>query len=381
MIAQQLSYGWKHVKFGDIAEQISIRVNPEVGDEKSYIGLEHLDSGSLKVKCWGSDVVLKGQKLAMHKGDILFAKRNAYLKRVAIAPFQGIFSAHGMVIRPLEGVVIPDFLPYLMQSDVFMNRAIAISEGSLSPTIKWKTLREQVFSIPSLAEQKKKVNVLKRIDTAIYSHEEIVVSSEKLIQTLLIDSLYKSELPIRTFGSLCSIIDPNPSHRYPKSTERGVPLLSTENFDGEDSYSFDKASFVSDDVYKEQLGRCNYTKDDIVFARKGRIGFARFYGEEVKCFSHTIALIKANKEIVSPDFILYLLRSIKTLANIRNMMNSNSGVPTLGLKTLSDLKVPFPTLEQQEKIVSSLKHLQLAAASSTKSIQELKAVKSVILNQ
>ena len=36
----------------------------------------------------------------MQKGDVLFGKRRAYQRKVAIAPFDGIFSAHGMVLRP-----------------------------------------------------------------------------------------------------------------------------------------------------------------------------------------------------------------------------------------------------------------------------------------
>ena len=70
----------------------------------------------------------------MRVGDILFAKRNAYLRRVAIAPHDGFFSAHGMVLRAREEAVLPEFLPFLMMSDKFMNRAVEISVGSLSPT-------------------------------------------------------------------------------------------------------------------------------------------------------------------------------------------------------------------------------------------------------
>ena len=36
---------------------------------------------------------------SLEKGDVLFGKRRAYQKKVAIAPFDGIFSAHGMVLR------------------------------------------------------------------------------------------------------------------------------------------------------------------------------------------------------------------------------------------------------------------------------------------
>ncbi len=98
-------------KFSDIALNINDKAVPNQEDEKLYIGLEHLDSGSLKVSRWGSDVPIKGQKLIMKKGDILFGKRNTYLRRVAIAPHDGFFSAHGMIFRPKRNVVDSAFFP------------------------------------------------------------------------------------------------------------------------------------------------------------------------------------------------------------------------------------------------------------------------------
>ena len=45
-----------HYKFDQIAFNITDKKMPEPGDEKMYIGLEHLDSGSLKITRWGSEV-------------------------------------------------------------------------------------------------------------------------------------------------------------------------------------------------------------------------------------------------------------------------------------------------------------------------------------
>ena len=59
-----------------------------------------------------------------------------------------------MVLRPRPEVVLPEFLPFFMQSDLFMERALEISVGSLSPTINWKTLAKQEFALPPLEEQR-----------------------------------------------------------------------------------------------------------------------------------------------------------------------------------------------------------------------------------
>ncbi|MBN2356424.1 restriction endonuclease subunit S, partial [candidate division KSB1 bacterium] len=174
---QSLKPGWQIFKFGDFVENIREQGQPTEDDSRSYIGLENLDSGSLHVKRWGSDADLKGQKLRMRKGDLLFAKRNAYLRRVAIAPHDGFFSAHGMVLRPKGKYILPEFLPFFLQSDMFMERAIEISVGSLSPTINWKTLRVQEFPLPPLDEQK-------RIAEILWAADEVVESFYNSLQQL-----------------------------------------------------------------------------------------------------------------------------------------------------------------------------------------------------
>ena len=120
-------------KFDQIAFNSTDKKKPTDEDKEHYIGLEHLDSGSLQVTRWGSEIAPKGEKLLMKKGDVLFGKRRAYQKKVAIAPFDGIFSAHGMVLRPKTEVIDPDFFPLFIASDYFLDAAIKISVGSLSP--------------------------------------------------------------------------------------------------------------------------------------------------------------------------------------------------------------------------------------------------------
>lgn len=92
-------------RFDQIAINSTEKKKPVEEDRFTYLGLEHLDSGTLKVTRFGSEVAPIGEKLVMHRGDVLFGKRRAYQKKVAIAPFDGIFSAHGMVLRPKEDVI------------------------------------------------------------------------------------------------------------------------------------------------------------------------------------------------------------------------------------------------------------------------------------
>ena len=174
-------------RFEQIAINSTEKKKPTEADRMTYLGLEHLDSGCLRVSRFGSEVAPIGDKLVMRKGDVLFGKRRAYQKKVAIAPFDGIFSAHGMVLRPNEAVIDKDFFPLFISSDYFMDAAIAISVGSLSPTINWRDLKELEFNLPPLNEQKRLAEVLWAAENAIESYKNLIKSTDDLVKSQFIE--------------------------------------------------------------------------------------------------------------------------------------------------------------------------------------------------
>lgn len=195
-------------KFDQIAYNINDKKMPEPGDEEMYIGLEHLDSGSLRVTRWGSDVPIKGQKLLMKKGDILFGRRNTYLRRAAIAPHDGIFSAHGMIFRPKTEVIDEKYFPFFIASDYFMDEAIRISVGSLSPTVNWKTLKELEFVIPELDEQKRLAEILTAADETRESYKKLLAKTDELVKSQFIEMfgnpiMKEKDESLPTLGEVC----------------------------------------------------------------------------------------------------------------------------------------------------------------------------------
>ena len=188
------------VKFGDIAKHISNRVDPSKTDLKIYVGLEHLDPGSLRIKRHGIPSDVDGQKLLVKKGQIIFGKRRAYQRKVAVADWDCICSAHAMVLEANEENILPEFLPFFMLSDVFMNRAIDVSEGSLSPTIKWKVLATQSFILPSLKDQAKSLELLNKALTNTIKARELFEYVEAKKTRLAYDLILKGNWFEELFG-------------------------------------------------------------------------------------------------------------------------------------------------------------------------------------
>jgi type I restriction enzyme, S subunit len=108
----------------------------------------------LKIKRWGSIADDNPSFIRVFKkGHILFGKRRPYLKKAAIAEFDGICSGDIIVMEPQGDLMLPELLPFIVQSEKFWDWAIKPSSGSLSPKTKFQLLADCVFDIPILEEQ------------------------------------------------------------------------------------------------------------------------------------------------------------------------------------------------------------------------------------
>ena len=190
-------------KFEDIAINSTAKKKPTEEDKDTYIGLEHLDSDCLYVTRWGADAAPTGEKLLMKKGDVLFGKRRAYQRKVGIAPFDGIFSAHGMVLRPNEEIIDKKFFPFFISSDQFMERAVRISVGGLSPTINWKDLRIQEFDLPPIDEQRILADKLWAAYRLKESYKKLLTATQEMVKSQFIE-MFKGDDQV-PLGDICNI--------------------------------------------------------------------------------------------------------------------------------------------------------------------------------
>ena len=183
---------WKKIKFGDIAKRKSVRIdNPKESEYERYVGLEHLDSGEFVVKRWGSTKDVSSNMQIFNKNDILFARRNTYLKRISVALFDGICSGDIIVIEPILNHIVEGFLPMYMQFEEFENKVVAWSAGAFSKRIKWKQLSDFEIWIPSKEEQQRMVNIIWSIHENQERTENLVQVTEKIKKGLLEELLTK----------------------------------------------------------------------------------------------------------------------------------------------------------------------------------------------
>lgn len=165
-----LKPGWRRVKFGDVVRLSKARSQDPLADGiERYVGLEHLEPGDLRIRRWGSVADGVTFTSVFQPGQVLFGKRRAYQRKVAVADFSGVCSGDIYVLETKDAqVLLPELLPFVCQTDAFFDHAVGTSAGSLSPRTNWTSLASYEFLLPPPEEQENIAFLLASSDEYIY---------------------------------------------------------------------------------------------------------------------------------------------------------------------------------------------------------------------
>lgn len=188
MAEASLKPGWTKVKFGEVVRLCKDRSSdPEADGIERYVGLEHLVPEDLRVRSWG--LVAEGTTFTSHfkPGQVLFGKRRAYQRKVAIADFEGVCSGDIYVFESADPkYLLPEILPFICQTEQFFDYAVGTSAGSLSPRTNWKKLKDFEFLLPALEAQKEIALLLRTIHAVIDEYRLVKKTGENLIHSVLL---------------------------------------------------------------------------------------------------------------------------------------------------------------------------------------------------
>ncbi|WP_461865151.1 restriction endonuclease subunit S [Thermococcus sp.] len=145
---------WKVVRLGEVCTRRNEIIHPEGEGKYKFIGLEHIESGRIKISNYGSDKEVKSSKFKFYPGDILYGKLRPYLDKAVIADFEGICSTDLLVLTAKIDKTLPEFLIYVIHSKGFINYATATTSGTNHPRTSWKAISKYKFGLPLLSEQK-----------------------------------------------------------------------------------------------------------------------------------------------------------------------------------------------------------------------------------
>lgn len=350
--------GWKRMAFGEFVESIGERAEPRDAQEEIYVGLEHLDPQCLHIRRWGKGSDVIGGKLRFRKGDIIFGKRRAYQRKLAVAEFGGICSAHAMVVRARPDKVLPEFLPFLMMSDRFMNRAVEISVGSLSPTINWTTLKLETFDLPPLDQQRRIAEILWAVDETIQGFGIAKEDMQQLVDSTV--SVATATTDRVELDSVCEVITKGttPTTAGYDYIVHGVGFLRAENLQDVELDNAADLLFVSRE-YHELQRRSQIFPGDVLLSIAGTVGRSALvpleYPGPLNC-NQAVAIIRP-RDLTQGEAIFRWLQTHDAKRQFSQGVVKGT-IQNLSLGIIGKLKIPDPKCDSMTSLVSVLKELE-----------------------
>ena len=158
------------------------------GSKDGYpiVGLEHLIPEEITLTAWNEGSENTISKM-FRKGNVLFGRRRAYLKKAAVAPFDGICSGDITVIEAKPDRILPELLPFIIQNDDLFEFAVGKSAGSLSPRVKWEHLKNYEFELPDMGKQKELAELLWAMDNTKKSYQKLIAATDELVKSQFIE--------------------------------------------------------------------------------------------------------------------------------------------------------------------------------------------------
>lgn len=367
--------GWKKWRFDEVCRLVNTSSKAPVADGLDHvIGLEHIEPGNLHITKW--DTLEKETTFTRKfvKGQVLFGRRRAYQRKVAYAEFDVICSGDILVFEAIEENLLPELLPFLIQSDGFFEKALATSAGSLSPRTKFKELADYEFLLPPKAEQKRLAELLWVADKVVEKEKREREKIEELYNYQIEDLFVGKKV---TFGNCANINERTLSAKTPNDYMFHyidiASIVSPKHLGPLTKYSFADAPSRARRIVKQ---------NDIVLSlvRPYLKSFVQIKSNQNNLIASTGTAVVSAKSENSTDFLFHMLFSKAFMAFCENRMNGTN-YPAITPADLADFQIPSYNYDEQLSIANKLNAIDNTIEQLECQIIKSQEVKQEIINQ
>jgi type I restriction enzyme, S subunit len=372
---------WMKVAFGDVARLCRERSADPVEDGfVRYVGLEHLEPGDLKLRRWGNTEDGTTFTSVFRAGQVLFGKRRAYQRKVALADFEGVCSGDIYVLETNDPkTLLPELLPFICQTDRFFEHAVGTSAGSLSPRTNWESLAAYEFALPPLDEQRRIAEVLGAVTACNEALVTAVQTAETLRKAAVRDMFARAmrKWPVRPIGDVLKVTTGGTPDRGNASYWRGDvswvktgevnygTITSTEEFITKDGLNSSAAKVCPPDTVLVALYGQGPTR--------GRVALLGISAAT----NQACAAILPGTELDARFVYRYLESNYEGLRGLAQ----GAAQPNLNLAMIKGFPIPVPPIAEQRKQVSSMENIAGAKSTLMERYSSIATVKKALCDE
>lgn len=369
-------------------------IERDSGEQARYIRITDINEYGLLKNNLGATAEFVEEKYLLNDNDVLFARSGAtvgkaYLHKSDAVDYECFFA--GYMIRFLidENLLLPDFLFFYTQLEVYKDWKNAIQRAAGQPNINAEEYNSLPIPVPPIEIQ---TRIIEKFEAAYRSKRAKETEAKSLLDG--IDAYLLERLGIETpaatdakrffyrrlnevtgnrfdansynaerlsaieavksgkysFGKLKSLTD------FSKTivSETDLPYIGMENIEsntGNYIETSEKESFGSAVVFSEH---------QILFPKLRPYLNKVYYAEFDGVCSTEFHILDSKIEDLSNEFLSHFLRSRTIVSQTKHLMSGNT-LPRLQTEDIENLLIPLPPLEVQEEIAAHVQAVRQRA--------------------
>jgi type I restriction enzyme S subunit len=397
--------GWKRVRFGDVVENCNETCDPAEAGLERFVAMEHLEPGSLHVRSWGN--VADGTTFTRRcrPGQVLFGKRRAYQRKVAVSEFEAVVSGDIYVLAPKSGTgvppvvaqgnkshrqdacatLLPELLPFLCLSERFFQHAVGTSAGSLSPRTNWSSLASFEFDLPPLDRQRRIAEILWAVDEVVTTTFGAAENAHTVVEAELNKFLYQSSR--WRVASCRELLAEGPRNGFspPASPNSGrVPTLSISAIRGGKVVPTGSLKYA--DVQDEAVKQFRLRRNDILVVRGngnrllcGRAGIVEDFPGG--CFYPDLLIrLRFRDDALLPEFAVMQWNERICHTRLLKKAKSSNGISKINGQDIQSHQLVAPPIKEQAEFLRQMAEKNSIAFGFDRAANDAEKLQSTLIN-
>ena len=405
---------WKWVRLGDCTgySQTKPKISPkDITDDMWSLDLEDIqkESGAILTRTTASERKITGDKVLFYKGQVLYSKLRPYLKKILIAPDNGICTPELVPFNTY--LVYANYIVYILRSPHIDYVVNSVTYGVKMPRVGTETMVNLLIPLPPLSEQKRIVAKIEELlpligryavayekleqfnakfpedmkksilqyaiqgklveqraeeGTAeelyqqIQAEKQHLIAEKKIKKEKTLPEIAEDEVPFDIPESwkwcrLSDIIDVRDgTHDSPKYVPEGIPLITSKNLSN-GIIDYGNVKYITQEDADKINARSMVEDDDILFAMIGSIGNPVLVKKDREFCIKNMALFK---KFADTDIFMQYMYWFFFYAQYKLKKEASGGVQSfISLSRFREYLVPLPPFAEQKRIVAKIEEL------------------------
>lgn len=347
-----------NVKLSNVIRRAQTKVDKDNTDLIFYVGGEHIVSENIRVQSRGiiaESTIGPMFYYGFKAGDFLLVSRNPHLKKAGLVDFDGICSEKTFVLETADSdVLLPEFLPFVLQNERFWDYAYRHRHGSTNTFINWSTLANYEFELPDLETQRKLAEVLWSINDTMDAYKKLISAANELVKSQFMEQFgdpktNSNQLTMRPLGEVCMVErggSPRPIAKFVTDAEDGINWIKIGDADGTRYISSTAEKIIPEGIKKSRMVQAG----DLILSNS--MSFGHPYILKIDGCIHDGWLVLHFDKTVFDALYLQTYLGLPAVYAIFETMAAGGVVNNLNSEIVKKLPVIVPTMDQQKQFAA-----------------------------